>query len=277
MDFEEMMNDFIEKVESISTNMSIEDRIRINYAGALVGKKALKEYIKKQHYRERETGKDPHLSDSIQIKKTNINGIPDGSVIIGFDKKVAYIARFINDGTKIPQFTKVAHRQYKHPGQTALEADHFMDKVFNDPAVVEAIHEAMVLEYNKIAEIRMNGGTPDEPEEDDSSVSVESSSSKSYNGVRKSTAKSDKRLSDAHKVVQVHKLDEESEPNTVIANLDKKGNLKEKKYYGPDGKVTKEIHYTDHGNAKKHPIVPHAHDRIGGVRSEARLLRKDEI
>ena len=150
MEFEELLNNFVNNVEEISTNLSIEDQISITKAEALVYMVALEEYIKDSHYRVRATGEDPHLADTVMMKGTNINGIKDGSYIVGFDTLKAYIARFINDGTKFPQFTKVSHREYKHAGEVAITADHFMDKLYIDEAVRTAMMEAGALEYQKI-------------------------------------------------------------------------------------------------------------------------------
>ena len=35
---------------------------------------------------------------------------------------------------------------------------------------------------------------------------------------------------------------------------------KKERWYGPDGRPTKDRHHTDHGNPKQHPYVPHDHD-----------------
>lgn len=47
-------------------------------------------------------------------------------------------------------------------------------------------------------------------------------------------------------------------PNSVTQNFigDK---LVSERYYDKDGKAYLDIHYTDHGNPKKHPNVPHEH------------------
>jgi peptidoglycan hydrolase-like protein with peptidoglycan-binding domain len=50
------------------------------------------------------------------------------------------------------------------------------------------------------------------------------------------------------------------EPNTSVDILDSKtGEIKTRRYYGPDGKATRDIDMTDHGNPKQHPDVPHEH------------------
>lgn len=42
-------------------------------------------------------------------------------------------------------------------------------------------------------------------------------------------------------------------------DLYKNRKLKIRRYYGKSGEVDVDIHYTDHGNSKKHPKVPHRH------------------
>lgn len=51
-----------------------------------------------------------------------------------------------------------------------------------------------------------------------------------------------------------------STPNSILDNTDENGNVKSRSFYDENGLKSKEIHTTDHGNSKKHPIVPHAHD-----------------
>ena len=49
------------------------------------------------------------------------------------------------------------------------------------------------------------------------------------------------------------------EPGTSVDITDKKGNVIGKRTYGPDGRAETDIDYTDHGNPKRHPYVPHKH------------------
>lgn len=48
-------------------------------------------------------------------------------------------------------------------------------------------------------------------------------------------------------------------PDPVTEQYDKSGKLIRRRYYDGDGKVEKDIDYTDHNNPKKHPQVPHEH------------------
>ena len=45
------------------------------------------------------------------------------------------------------------------------------------------------------------------------------------------------------------------------------GKLKQRRYYDKNGAPDMDIDYTNHGNAKLHPKVPHRHDWIKGARS----------
>jgi hypothetical protein len=47
-------------------------------------------------------------------------------------------------------------------------------------------------------------------------------------------------------------------PNSTVDILDKKtGEIKTRRFYGPDGKAVRDVDYTNHGNAKEHPEWPH--------------------
>lgn len=56
-----------------------------------------------------------------------------------------------------------------------------------------------------------------------------------------------------------HSLAKTSTPNSVMIKYDGKGNKLSERYYDKDGRAYLDIDYTDHGNKKSHPIVPHQH------------------
>ena len=68
-----------------------------------------------------------------------------------------------------------------------------------------------------------------------------------------------RKVDSTKKVNDAHDMPIESEPNSVIQNY-KKGNLTTERYYGEDGKAYLDIDYTNHGNPKMHPNVPHEHN-----------------
>ena len=55
-----------------------------------------------------------------------------------------------------------------------------------------------------------------------------------------------------------HSLPQKGTPNSVMRNY-KNGKLSTERYYDSDGKPYLDIDYSDHGNAKMHPHVPHEH------------------
>ncbi len=59
-------------------------------------------------------------------------------------------------------------------------------------------------------------------------------------------------------VAEGHNLPEHGTPNSVTQNY-KNGKLSSERYYGDDGNAYLDIDYTNHGNAKMHPNVPHQH------------------
>lgn len=48
----------------------------------------------------------------------------------------------------------------------------------------------------------------------------------------------------------------------------KNGKKIQERWFDKDGKVIKDRDYTNHGNSKLHPKVPHDHDWINGKRGE---------
>ena len=55
-----------------------------------------------------------------------------------------------------------------------------------------------------------------------------------------------------------HSLPTEGTANSVTKSY-KEGKLDQERYYGDDGKMYLDIDYSNHGNPKMHPKVPHQH------------------
>lgn len=55
-----------------------------------------------------------------------------------------------------------------------------------------------------------------------------------------------------------HSVPTKGEPNSVTKDY-KDGKLSSERYYGEDGNAYLDIDYSDHGNPKTHPTVPHEH------------------
>lgn len=56
-----------------------------------------------------------------------------------------------------------------------------------------------------------------------------------------------------------HTISKTGEPNSVSQNF-KGGKLESERYYDEEGNAYLDIDYSDHGNPKTHPKVPHEHD-----------------
>ena len=56
-----------------------------------------------------------------------------------------------------------------------------------------------------------------------------------------------------------HTISVTGAPDSVCQKLDADGNLEKERYYDENGNPLVDIDYTDHGNPKKHPKVPHKH------------------
>lgn len=74
---------------------------------------------------------------------------------------------------------------------------------------------------------------------------------------------------------------DEANPGSVYMLIDEDNSFIQKRYFGDNKKAIKDIDYTDHGNPKRHPIVPHAHDWNwnvqGNPRGEPRRLKDGEV
>lgn len=147
--FEAFFEDFVKQAEDLTVNLPVEDKVKVTKAGAQVFAKELEDVYKQKHYRHRKTGEDPHLTDSVIMQNTNIDGMKDGSSTVGFNQEKAYIANFIENGTKFPMYTKRGHR-YKHAGQVNITADHVIANLRANPNVQAKMLKAEAKAYNKI-------------------------------------------------------------------------------------------------------------------------------
>lgn len=121
-DLDEQIKSWYENVVKTS-QLTIKEQAQITKAAADAGAEVLKKETREKHYRDRKTGSDPHLADSIYAEAKNVDGNSDGTSIMGFDTKKAYIARFLNDGTKhnkADHFVDIAREDAK---ATAMEAE----------------------------------------------------------------------------------------------------------------------------------------------------------
>lgn len=112
------MEDFISQIDQLqkeleqSVNLSIEDQERITKAGARVYEQQLENNTPESGY----SHKGRTLKDDIHSTPGTVDGTEDGSTSVGWsaDKNgLAYIARFMNDGTKnYPRHAENDHRGF---------------------------------------------------------------------------------------------------------------------------------------------------------------------
>lgn len=152
---EDILNAFIEDAEAVSTQMTVEDKQKVTKAGADVFAKELESEYQANHYRHRKTGEDPHLADSVIAQNTNVYGMKNGSSTVGLSKDKAYIANFIENGTKFPMYTAKG-RKYKKGGQVAINGDHAIDNLRNDSQLQAKVVEAQAEIYKQIINRRNN-------------------------------------------------------------------------------------------------------------------------
>jgi len=150
---EDILNAFVADAEAISTQMTVEDKAKVTKAGAEVFAKEVEAEYKANHYRHRETGENPHLADSVIVQNSNVDGMKTGASTVGFSKDKAYIANFIENGTKRPMYTSKG-RKYKNGGQVLINADHTIDNLRNSPELQAKMLQAQAEAYKKIIDGR---------------------------------------------------------------------------------------------------------------------------
>lgn len=153
LSLEDVLNSIVEEAEAVSTNLTVEDKVEITKAGAKVFKASLEEVTKAKHYRHRRTGDDPHLADSVIMQNTNVDGMKNGASVVGWDYTKSRQGHLIEEGTKFPMYTAKGIK-YKKGGQVAINGDHFVAGVRNDPQVMAKVVEAEAAVIKQIVEKR---------------------------------------------------------------------------------------------------------------------------
>jgi len=97
-DFGKLLDYWLDNVEAVTSQLSPEEQAEITKAGAYVYADKLKKATHERHYRDG-VDEELHLVDDVKSQNTNLGGEIDGSSTVGFGEK-AYIARFLNNGTK---------------------------------------------------------------------------------------------------------------------------------------------------------------------------------
>ena len=81
------------------------------------------------------------------------------------------------------------------------------------------------------------------------------------NGVLFNTAGSSsiKQVDSQNSVTGIHSLPMSGQSNSVTKLYNSNGQLTQERYYDENGNAYLDIDYSDHGNPKTHPTVPHQH------------------
>ena len=133
-DFSANLSDWLKDVEDTIT-LTTADKVLINTAGAEAYAEILQKDTKNKHYdlvhhkdtiydpKTKKNKSNPHLANAVNIQPSKD---VVGAIDAGFDDKRAYIARFLNDGTK------------------KIHGDHFVDiaRATAVPLVIKAQEEA---------------------------------------------------------------------------------------------------------------------------------------
>lgn len=146
---EQALQQIVDQAKEVSTELPIKDKAKITKAGAKVFKRELEQTYHNKHYRNRKTGENPHLADTVLMQNTNIDGRRTGNSTVGWGKDKAYIANFLENGTRYPLYTSKGHA-HKNGGEVAINGDKTIDKLRHDPRVRQMIAEAEAKEYRKI-------------------------------------------------------------------------------------------------------------------------------
>lgn len=136
MTLDTLLQNWLDSVSSI-VDLTLREKEEITRAGAKVFSDELIEVTRREHTSTRKYKLKKHLYQSVGIGKSKNR---NGTHIVGFkeEDKNAYIARFVNDGTK---------RQ---------RATHFITNLQNSKEVQAKVFEAEKRTYDKIIERKMN-------------------------------------------------------------------------------------------------------------------------
>lgn len=67
------------------------------------------------------------------------------------------------------------------------------------------------------------------------------------------------------------------ERNSVHTKINSNGTVLSERYYNNDGKAYLDIDYSDHGNPKMHPIVPHQQKIVFNNEKPVRAKKGEKI
>ena len=106
---------------------------------------------------------------------------------------------------------------------------------------------------------RLERRNQEQSDNKDESSSVEPNEGMDYNKAGSSDVRKVDKINKIDTTDNKDKLGIKGEPNSVTKNY-KHGRMIQERHYDENGDVYLDIDYTDHGNPKFHPIVPHQHN-----------------
>lgn len=103
-DFGKLLDDWLDNVEAVTSEISLEEQAEITKAGADVYADKLAKFTREKHYGSGHkypgyAGGELHMANDVRAQSLNLGGELDGTSTVGFGW-TAYIARFHNNGTK---------------------------------------------------------------------------------------------------------------------------------------------------------------------------------
>lgn len=137
------LKNWINQVQEV-TELSVDEQAEVTRAGAEVFKSELK---KVTPVSDRDSD---HAKNHVVMQNTDIDGSKNGSSVVGYDKKKAYLMRFMNDGTKF-----YPRRKGKKFGGNHLN---FYSKLFANNSVQNKVLEANAEKLKEILNRKQGGG-----------------------------------------------------------------------------------------------------------------------
>ena len=130
---DDFLQDWLKKVENISTKLTPKQQAKITKAGADVYMQKLRTVTRNKHYSSHNDKTHGHAADHITDQAKNVDGKVTGVSSVGWDNSYhAMIMYWLNDGTR------------------KLRGDHFITNLQQSEEVQEDVLKAEAAEYQKI-------------------------------------------------------------------------------------------------------------------------------
>lgn len=136
---DEFLQQWLDKVKKISTDLTLKEKERITAAGGQVFKEKLTQTTREKHYSNHNDKTYGHAADNIDVMNSDVDGDHNGATTVGWNNHYhAMNMMRLNDGYK---------------GYTA---DHFVTNLIQDNDVSNAVLKAESEEYQRI--LKEKGG-----------------------------------------------------------------------------------------------------------------------